>query len=93
MMFHRNCMLPVPLPGRDARLPTQGSTKKADCIDVDYHGALPKMPGMFVSTLLRENRDLRLPAFTWAPTIEARVNPGLAWELQAVLPQGLLGPA
>ena len=95
MMFHRNCMLPVPLSGRDDRLPTQGSTstKKADCIDVDSHGALPKMPDMFVSTLLRENRDLRLPAFTWAPTIEARVNRGLAWELQAVLPQGLLGPA
>jgi hypothetical protein len=92
-MFHRNCMLPVPLSGRDVRLPTQGSTKKADCIDVNYHGALPKMPGMFVSTLLRENRDLRLPAFTWAPTIEARVNRGLAWELQAVLPQRLLGPA
>ena len=95
MMFHRNCMLPVPLSGRDDRLPTQGSTstKKADCIDVDYHGALLKLPGMFASSLLLENRDLRHPAFTWAPTIEARVNRGLAWELQAVLPQGLLGPA
>jgi hypothetical protein len=85
-------MLAVPLSGRGVRLPTQGSTKKAGCIDVDYHGVLLKTPGMFVSNLLLENRDLRHPAFTWAPTIGARVNRGLAWELQAVLPQGLLEP-
>jgi hypothetical protein len=50
------------------------------------------MPNMFDSSLLWESRDLRRPAFTWAPTTAVLADQGLAWERPAVLLQALLGP-
>jgi hypothetical protein len=64
---------------------------KVDCIDDAYPGALDKMLSMFVSNLLLESRDLRLPAYIWAPTTAVPVGQGLAWELRAVLLPDLLG--
>jgi hypothetical protein len=77
-MFHRNYTSPIPLSARDVQPPAQGSTKKADCIDGDYPGALDKMLSMSVSSLLWENQDLQLPAYIWAPTIAVPVSQGLA---------------